>query len=83
MTTVISVAVLALGVAVLHQQPADDPAQVALAGVGAAPVAVQHDAGVRLARQRRQGRLVVAGREEHLDERPRQQLAERRRPPGG
>src|SRR4029078_12544845 len=72
-----ALAVLDVRVALLHEQAAEHPLVVALAGVVAPALLVFEDSRRRLLRQPLQRRLLVARREEHLDERLAQLLAER------
>ena len=72
------VALLDLGVGVLHEHPAEHALVAPLAGISGAPLAVEQDARVLLAPQRVERVLGVARREQHLDELLRELLAERR-----
>ena len=61
-------AVLDVPVAVLDEHAAEHAPEVALAGIEAAALVVDEDPRVRLLAQRLEPRLVVVGREQHLDE---------------
>ena len=63
-------------VAILKQEAAEDALQVALARLDRAALEVVQDARAGLLDERLDGGLVVAGREEHLDELLRQTGAE-------
>src|SRR5205085_10767466 len=71
-----SLAVVDVGVAVLDEQAAQDAAVVALARVASSALAVEEDPGARLRPELRERGLLVAGREQHLDEGLRQPLGE-------
>jgi hypothetical protein len=67
-TTSISARSIEVGVAVLHEQAAEDLADVALADQRHAALVVLEDAQVLLLREELERGVVVAGREEDLDE---------------
>ena len=67
-TTVHRVALLDVRVLVLHEDAAGDALVVELAGVDLAPLLVAQDADVGLALQDLERLVLVAGREQHLDE---------------
>ena len=72
-----SLAARKLPVAVLHEQAAEDALVVTLGLYEGAALHVVQDPHRRLARERLHRLLVVAGREQHLDELPRESLSER------
>src|SRR5204862_5819206 len=73
------VALVDLGVGVLHEHPAEYPLVAPLSGVAGAPLAVEEDARVLFAAQRVERVLGVARRAQHPDELLRERPAERRR----
>src|SRR5207302_103096 len=72
-----AVAVLDLTVGVLHEDPAEHALQPALLRARPPALAVDEDAGALLAAERFERNVVVAGREEDLDELLRELLTER------
>ena len=71
------VALFDVAVLVLHEDAADDALVVELAGVDLAPLLVAQDADVGLSREDLERLVVVAGREEHLDEQLLEPLGQR------